>query len=157
MGITDKVTYAEVLCFEMIYVETPGKTGESAYGVSDLVAFCNYISDDSGGATENYRRSLARAWATLLQFPRLRLHPLQRVITYQMDPKSANLPFPSPASRRAPFIATPPATTSPATTLPATPARLFSPEYVASTPDSNHTANSDTRTLEDVLPRLKAV
>lgn len=68
-----------------------------------------------------------------------------------MDPKRANLPIPLPASRGAPFVATPSATTSPAT-----PARLSSPQHVFSTLDSNYTANSVTGTLEDVLPRLKA-
>lgn len=63
-----------------------------------------------------------------------------------MDSKRANLPFPSPASRGASFVETPPAT----------PSRLSNPQYVTSTPDSNHTANSVTGTLEDVLPRLKA-
>lgn len=77
---------------------------------------------------------------THIAFPRL------RVSTYKMDPQRANLLCPSPASRGAPFVTTPPAT----------PARLSNSQYVSSTPDSNHTANSVTGTLEDVLPRLKA-
>ena len=68
------------------------------------------------------------------------------VSAYKMDPERAKLPFPSPASGGAPFIATPPAT----------PVHLSNPQYVYSTPDSNHTTNSVTGTLEDVLPRLKA-
>lgn len=63
-----------------------------------------------------------------------------------MNPKGANLSFSSPASRGAPSVVTPPTT----------PVRLSNLQYVSSTPDSNHTANSVTDTLEAVLPRLKS-
>lgn len=59
-----------------------------------------------------------------------------------MNLERANSPFPSPASGGA-------------TTPPATPVHLSNPQHVASTPETNHTANSVTGTLEDVLPRLK--
>ena len=42
------------------------------------------------------------------------------------------------------------------TTLPTTPVGLSKPQPVSSIPDTNHTANSITEILEDVLPRMKA-
>lgn len=42
------------------------------------------------------------------------------------------------------------------TTPPTTPVGLSKPQPVSSTPDTNHTANSITEFLEDVLPRKKA-
>lgn len=42
------------------------------------------------------------------------------------------------------------------TTPPTTPVCLSKPQPDSSTPDTNHTADSITEILEDVLPRLKA-
>lgn len=61
------------------------------------------------------------------------------------NPKGAHLPFLSPASGTNAFVATPPAT----------PVCQSKFQSVISTPDTNHTANSLTGTLEDVLPRMK--
>lgn len=78
-----------------------------------------------------------------ITFSYLILHALRHVSGWKLNLNWTNLPFFLVASGKG-------------TTLPATPIRLSNFQYVASTPETNHIANSVIATLEDVLFRWKA-
>lgn len=73
--------------------------------------------------------------------------------SHKMDTERVHLPFPTPASEGAPMVAK---NEKSWTTPPTTPVGLSKPQPVFSTPDTNHTSNSITGILEDILPRMKA-
>lgn len=77
-----------------------------------------------------------------ITFSYLILHTLRHVSAWKLNLDRTNLPF---------FLVV----SGKATTLPTTPIRLSNLQYVASTPNTNHIANSVTGTLKDVLSQLK--